>query len=302
MSSNMMHFYGTSCYLDLLNNREQALIIWLVLLFILALSFKSGRRSLFDLVKSLFAKKIFAVLLAMILYIGLVVLLLYRIQFWDVFLTKDTIFWFVGVAFVLLYGYQATQGDEHYFKSILLEALTLIVLLEFVVNLYAFNLWVEIILLPVVSIIVIFGVFAATKEEFAPIGKAIEYLLAAFGLFLIGYAFFKILSNYQNFLTSDNLRAFALPIILTLAYLPFLYLIALYAVYDELFVRLNLFSNKDKELIRLARRKILMLCNVNLKKLNRFAKENTQELMRLRNRNDLLSMIDEFRMAYKKHV
>ncbi|MBU4179869.1 MAG: hypothetical protein KJ625_08035 [Actinobacteria bacterium] len=282
-----------------LNSREEALLFLLAVLFVLALSFKSTRSSIFDFVIFLFNKKnrkILAVLLAVILYVELVVLLLCEIQFWDVFLVKDTIFWFVGVALILLFNIiKATENEEHYFKNILLETLAFVGVLEFVVSIYTFNFWIEIFLILVVSILVLTYAVAKTKEEYAPVGKVIEFLLAAFILFFIGYALFKTFADYQKLLTLDNLRAFFLPIILTFAYLPFLYFFALYMVYDTLFTRLNLFSNKDKGLVRLARRKILILCHINLKKLNRFAKENTQELIRLDNRNDVLRMVDEFK-------
>jgi hypothetical protein len=135
-------------YVDLFNNREEALVIWLVILFILLLSFKSTRKSLHGVLKAVLNKKILTVLIAMVVYVGLVVFLLYELNFWDAFLTKDTIFWFVGVALILLFSVdKATEAGGHYFMRVIRDALALIVVLEFIVNFYAFNLWIEMILL-----------------------------------------------------------------------------------------------------------------------------------------------------------
>jgi len=54
--------------------------------------------------------------------------------------------------------------------------------------------------------------------------KIFSFILAVYGLFLIVFTFVKIFNDPQSFTTLDNLRAFALPVLLTLAYIPFLYM------------------------------------------------------------------------------
>jgi len=280
-------------YIDLLNKREKAIIIWLVIFLVWVLSQKTIRNSIFGVLKALFQKKIFIVIVAMLLYVGLVVLFFYRIQLWDSSLIKDTIFW-VGVAFILLMNANKATQDEHYFKKILLDNLKLILVIEFIVNLYVFSLWVEIILMPLLFVIVVMGVVVEMKKEYMSVKKIIDFTLVTFGIFLIIFALFNIFSGYQSFATSDNLRALILPPLLTLAYMPFLYFFALLMAYENLFVRLDIFLKKDKNLAKFTKRKILTLCFVNLGKLNKFAKENTQEFMKLDDKNDVLSMILQF--------
>lgn len=280
-------------YIDLLNNREKAIIIWLVIFLAWALSQKTIRNSIFGVLKALFQKKFFIVIVAMLLYVGLVVLFFYRIQLWDSSFIKDTIFW-VGVAFILLMNANKATQDEHYFKKILLDNLKLILVIEFIVNLYAFSLWVEIILMPLLFVIVAMGVVVEMKKEYMSVKKIIVFILSTFVIFLIIFTLFNVFSDYQSFATSDNLRAFILPPLLTLAYMPFLYFFALLMAYENLFVRLDIFLKKDENLAKFTKRKILTLCFVNLGKLNKFAKENTQEFMRLNDKNDVLSMIRQF--------
>lgn len=281
-------------YLDLFNNREKAIIIWVLIVLVGALFHIGFRTSIFRVLGILFQKKIAVVLAAMLLYVSLLVLLFYKMRLWDVFLIKDTAFWILGVAFVLLLNADRATRDENYFKKIVLDNLKLILVLEFIVNLYVFSLWVEIILMPLLFVVIATGAVAEMKEEDISVKKVIDSILAILAVFLTIFALISILRDYQSFATIDNLRAFVLPPLLTLAYIPFLYLVALYMAYENLFVRLDIFWEKDKELVKFAKRRILILCLINLGKLHRFTKGNTQELMRLDNKNDILSMIRSF--------
>jgi len=282
-------------YIDTFNNREKAIIVWLVIFLVWALLQKNVRSSFLGVLKALFQKKILTVLVAMLLYVGLVVFIFYKIQFWDVFLVKDTVFWILGVAFILLMNANKATQDKHYFRKILLDNLKLILVLEFIINLYTFNLWIELILVPLLFLIVAMGAVAEFKKEYMPVKKIIDSILSFFGILLIIFALFKIFGDYRGFATTDNLRSFLLPLLLMLAYLPFLYLFTLLMAYENLFVRLDIFLKENKTLANFAKRKIFRLCFFDLGKLNRFAKESTSNLLNLKDKNDILSLVQKFR-------
>lgn len=276
------------------NDREKAVIIWLLIFLVWALFRENIRTSILDVLKALFQKKLVVVLAAMLLYVVLTVFLFYKIQLWDFLLIKDTVFWLLGTAFVLLMNANKATQNEHYLKEILLDNLKLILVLEFIVNLYTFSLWVEIIFMPLLFIIVAMGTVAEMKKEYMPVKKVIDTILAILGICLIIFAIFNLFSNYQSFATVDNLRAFLLPPLLTLAYMPFLYFFALLMAYESLFIRLDIFLKKDNALAKLAKQKILVLCHVNLGKLNKFITANNKEFLNLKDKNDVLNMIQKF--------
>jgi hypothetical protein len=286
---------GMKFFIDLLNNREKALIIWVLIFLVWALFQKNIRNSIFCLLKALFQKKILIVLLTMFLYAASEVFLLYKMQLWDVFLIKDTVFWVLGIAFVHLLSVNKASQNENYFKKILLDNLKLIFVLEFIVNRYTFSLWVEIIIMPLLFVIVAMSVYTEMKKEYTSVKKVVDSILVIFGVFLIISVLFNIFRDYQGFVNSDILRTFLLPPLLTLAYMPFLYFVALYMAYESFFVRLDIFFKKDKEMAKFVKRRVLALCLVNLGKLNRFAKECTRKLMKLSSRDDMLNMIENFK-------
>jgi len=281
-------------FINTLNGREKAVIVWFLIFLFWALSQKNIRTSMLGVLKAFFQKKIITVFLAMFVYIFFIILLFSKLQIWNASLTKDTGFWILGSAFVLLMNVNNATQDDHHFKKILIDNLKLILVLEFIITLYSFNFWIEMLFVPVMFLIVAMGAVAEIKKEYLPVKKLIDNILSFIGIFLIIFAISKVIGDYQGFLTANNLRSFVLPPLMTLAYIPFLYIFALIMAYEMLFVRLDIFLKNDKKLAGFAKQKIFRLCFLNLGKLNRFAKESTSDLLNLRDKNGILNLVERF--------
>jgi len=281
-------------FINTLNGREKAVIVWFLIFLFWALSQKNIRTSMLGVLKAFFQKKIITVFLAMFVYIFFIILLFSKLQIWNASLTKDTGFWILGSAFVLLMNVNNATQDDHHFKKILIDNLKLILVLEFIITLYSFNFWIEMLFVPVMFLIVAMGAVAEIKKEYLPVKKLIDNILSFIGIFLIIFAISKVIGDYQGFLTANNLRSFVLPPLMALAYIPFLYIFALIMAYEMLFVRLDIFLKNDKKLAGFAKQKIFRLCFLNLGKLNRFAKESTSDLLNLRDKNGILNLVERF--------
>lgn len=281
--------------LEQLNNREKALIIWILIFLVWIFARKDTRRFLPGVIKSFLHKKVLIVVGAMVLYVSLIVLLLYQIDLWRTSQTKNTVFWLLGTAFVLLVNTDKAGKDDHYFKTILYSSLTFAVIIQFIVNAYTFSLGVELILLPTAFIIISMGIVAGTEEKYKPAKKVIDVISGIFGVFLIFFALANIVRDHQRFTTSDNFLSFILPPLLTIVYIPFLYFMALLFAYETLFIHLNIRMKEDKALIKFTRQKILALCNLNLNKLNRFSKEYTRKFNKWSDRDNVITLISEFK-------
>ncbi len=160
---------------------------------------------------------------------------------------------------------------------------------------YSFSLWIELLLVPVLLIIVVMNTMAETKEEYAPAKRLTDGMLLVFGLVVLAYSGFKIYTGFNNFASADNLRAFLLPVILSLAFMPFLYLFTLYITYETLFTRVDIFIKEDRKLARFAKWRVFRLCHFNLKRLNRFSKEQIINFITLRDRESVLGLVENFK-------
>lgn len=274
-----------------LSNREIAVFIWIALFFIWGLAQHKIRDSFSSVVKAFFAWKLTLSYLAMFLYIALILILLYSLGIWKFSYITNTILWIVGVAFVMLFEH-SKANNESFFKNVIKDNLKILVALEFIINLYVFSLWVELILVPTFGILG--GMLAITEfnKQYEVVQKGINYIMTIIGTFFIGYAVYMTASDFNNFLTLGNFKNFILPILLTIMFSPFIYFWALYASYETLFIRLQFFVN-DKSLLSYVKKKTIFTFRLNLWVLNKWTKHiNT---LRFEDENSVDEAIRKFK-------
>jgi len=272
--------------------------IWLAIGLICFLFSKELRHLLQEVLSSLFSPQMLEIMLAMLLWVGLEVLGLCALRFWDLSFLKDTIFWIFGIAFVYLMKTGNSRRDEHYFSNAFTDNLKATALLEFVINFCNFNFLTEFILLPVVVLIGSISIVVQPDGKNMSAKKMADSILFLFGMFLIGSAIVSIVRDYRGFFNMENLHSLLLPIVLTLLYFPFLYGLELYASYENLGrVRLYVCRKSSPSLATYAWRKVFLLCLLRLERLNKFMKDEdvSTALMNLKSRDDVVRMIREAR-------
>jgi len=280
---------------DVFNNRELATFIWGLVLIVIFLINSKIRSSIAIVVKAFFQRNILLIFIFMILYTSLTILLLYNINLWDFTLIKETIYWILGVALVLLVNINEASNDPDYFKNLSLKNFRIMIVIELIVNLYTFSFIIEMIIIPIISFFVIFAVFSESKREYLPVKKLTNFIIGIFGIVVLIYSIINLISDFQSVWTFDNLKAFLLPILLLIMYMPFLYLLTIYMVYELMFIRLDIVLNKDRAINRYAKKKILALCNINLMRLNKFVKENTHRLSRFKSKEEIQEIVNDFK-------
>jgi presenilin-like A22 family membrane protease len=100
-----------------------------------------------------FVKQILSVFSLMVLYMAFVVYFLSEIDLWNAEQIKNTIFWCVSVGFMSLFKIESIKTDKSFFKNSVIDNLKLLAILQFVVGVYTFPIWIEILLVPVLALI-----------------------------------------------------------------------------------------------------------------------------------------------------
>jgi hypothetical protein len=146
----------------------------------------------------------------------------------------------------------------------------------------------ELILVPIVTLVVMLKAVAELKPEHKQVETILDYALRLFGIGLIILTFHNATVDFQSFATPRNLRDLLLPPVFTIAFLPFIYLVALFMKYESVFIRIDFF-NDNSELAGYAKRRILAACHFNLRNLNKFSKK--VGMLRVSSRDDVLAFI-----------
>lgn len=211
---------------DFFNSREDAILVWTVigLAYVCRKDFRTIRASALELLKSLLHVKLLLLLGSALVYVTTLIYVANSVGVWHLSALKATIYWYVGTAVVLL-GRAVTEGARG--NAFLRGALRMIVVwtlvIEFVVNVYALPLAIE--------LVGVFTVLALTLVKHDPTAppatlRFIDRSLVAVGLFYLLYFFIRVLAEFSSFATRANVEEFLVPPALTLALVPFLLLAA----------------------------------------------------------------------------
>lgn len=273
---------------DIVNNREIAVVFWTVILFAWVLSYREVRSSLKEVVRVFFAKQIVISMLLFITYVLAVVFLLYKIGIWYPSNLKTTVFWVIGTAFTMLMTINDVKKNEHYFRKVVLDNLKLLLVLEFILGLYVFNLWMELILVPILAITVILKDFTESKPEYKSVATLLNVVMVMFGTGLLTFSIYSLVYDLQGFATADNLREFILPPVLTLSFLPFIYVMALYIAYENIHMRMRFFC-KERKLVWHAMWRVFNKFHFNLNNLNRWS--STVGILKITNQSDISRLL-----------
>lgn len=214
---------------------------------------------------------------------------------WSYTLLPDTFVWILGTAFVLLMNINKALNGQLYFGKALVDSLKLLALLEFVMNVYTFNLLTELILVPFMFFLLAMDVVAGSDSKYSSVKKLVGYILIFVGSIFIIITAYSIYIHFSDFASVAMLNKFILPALLTVVYIPFLYIFGLIAAYEVLFVRLGTLMKKEQSLVDYFKLRIILLCHINLIKLNELSRFETGKILNIKNREEILNYLKDFR-------
>lgn len=279
---------------DLFNARELATLFWMGVLLFWIVSRPSYWSSIRNLIKAAFARQLTVFYILMIIYLAIVIEILVWFYFWKLTDLKLTIIWFFTSGLAMAFRY-AQERDHNFVGKILGEQVAIIAIIEFVVNLYSFSIWVELITIPLITFVVVMDTVAGFDEKHRAAKKLFSGVLVAYGLMVFMFTLAGIVRNSDQYITIASYKEFLLPIILTAAFLPFVYLAALYSTYEQIFLRLQ-YIIEDETLIPYAKRTLRNTFGLNLALVGRWSK--TMNALRLKNRQEIDQAIGKFKTEF----
>lgn len=277
------------------NNREIATAIWLLAIFIFMLIKRGIRESLLNVIKAFFKIKILFSIFLMIVYTTGILIVLHHVRLWNTSLLKDSIVWFCFTGILMCFNLVTSKKEENHFRKIIINNIKIVIIIEFIINTYTFSLVVELVFIPLVTLLVMMEVIAKKDKKYSSLTKIINGLYIIIGVVILFYVISNVVSDYKNFGSLDTLRNILLAPLLTISFLPFIYFIMLFDAYERLFVRLNLGYEKSSKLKRYTKRKIIKHCLLSLKKVNNALNMKNYNFMHIRNKED----VDEIVKVYK---
>jgi hypothetical protein len=283
-------------FFNSISTREISLLFWGFLFLGTILVLSKGYKDLGYLIKLIFSKILIYCYIFIGLYISLIYFLLKKTIFWDSYLIKDFVLWCIGFALVSLFNSNSVNSNLRAFTKFK-NIFSLTIFADFFINFFTFELWWELIFIPIVSFIGILKIFTdlnIEKEGYSRVNKFLKELLSIIGIFLFAYCSYRLYYNYNEIIDNKSVKSFLLPVILSVLYFPVILFLASFHRYQTLFNILNrslFISYKRKREIKTA---VILYGNINIDKLNKIESWDKNELKNNTNIFDYIKFISEY--------
>jgi hypothetical protein len=220
-------------------------------------------------VKALFHRVFLTVFVVAGLYIAVCVAVIAKFDLWEWGNLKTTLVWAFGFALVTIFDANRIDEDRTYFGKTLRDTINVTVLIVFLMEMQSFSLVVELILVPIIAFIGLLHAVSDTKPEHAAVTRLLTWVLGLIAIFYLAYSVSRTVQGWSDFDGIMAARELIVPIILSLLFLPFLYGLSVYMVYEQVFAGLAWKLDNDA-LSRFARRSALWAFRLNLPLLKRW--------------------------------
>lgn len=286
--------------MSILSTREWATLIWGCIFMLYVLCHWEIRKSLWNVIVIFFDKKLRILWEIILLYVLTITMVFCYLPIWENIYIKDIIIWFLFSGLIYCMNAVSSEADETYIKKILKDNLKFTMILEFFMSTFTFNIWIELAIIPVITIIIVMNVIAERKEEYKSVHKLLDSILAIAG-FWIFYETIKIgINEYKQLNIINTLVSFMIPIVYLILIIPLEYILELYSKYEVLFLRMTFKEEKDKRIRLHHRTAIFRECNFSVRKILLFQREYMIQMYALMKEDEFNQLMQKFRNACKR--
>ena len=286
--------------MSILSTREWATLIWGCIFMLYVLCHREIRKSLWNVIVIFFDKKLRILWEIILLYVLTITMVFCYLPIWENIYIKDIIIWFLFSGLIYCMNAVSSEADETYIKKILKDNLKFTMILEFSMSTFTFNIWIELAIIPVITIITVMNVIAERKEEYKNVHKLLDSVLAIAG-FWIFYETIKIgINEYKQLNIINTLVSFMIPIVYLILIIPLEYILELYSKYEVLFLRMTFKEEKDKRIRLHHRTAIFRECNFSVRKILLFQREYMIQMYALMKEDEFNQLMQKFRSACKR--
>ena len=192
---------------------------------------------------------------------------------WKNIYLKDIILWTLFSGLTICMNAVAGEADEKYISKVLKDNIRFTVVTEFLLSTFTFSFWVELIIIPITTVIVLFDTVAEHKSDAIAVHKLLQDMMAFAGLCVILQTVRVGILEYRELNVINTLVSFFIPIVYLLLVTPLEYAFELYSKYEMLFIQMHFKEPRDKKVKRKRHLKVIKACGLSVRKIILFQKQ-----------------------------
>ena len=263
--------------MDIFSTRELATAFWvgaiLIAVGMAIVTNKKIRQGVIGVLKCFFNRKLRKLWEIYFLYIGIITLMFSRFPIWKNIYLKDIILWTLFSGLTICMNAVAGEADEKYISKVLKDNIRFTVVTEFLLSTFTFSLWVELIIIPITTAIVLLDTVAEHNDDALAAHKLLQNVIAFIGLCVILQTVRVGILEYRELNVINTLVSFFIPIVYLLLVTPLEYAFELYSKYEILFIQMHFKEPSDKMVQRKRHLKVIKVCGLSVKRIMLFQKQ-----------------------------
>lgn len=263
--------------MDIFSTRELATAFWvgaiLIAVGMAIVTNKKIRQGFIGVLKCFFNRKLRKLWEIYFLYIGIITLMFSRSPIWKNIYLKDIILWTLFSGLTICMNAVAGEADEKYISKVLKDNIRFTVVTEFLLSTFTFSFWVELIIIPITTVIELFDTVAEHKSDAIAVHKLLQDVIAFVGLCVILQTVRVGILEYRELNVINTLVSFFIPIVYLLLVTPLEYAFELYSKYEMLFIQMHFKEPSDKMVQRKRHLKVIKVCGLSVKRIMLFQKQ-----------------------------
>ena len=260
--------------LDFFTSREWATITLIAVFVLVSLRNKNIRHSILGVIKAFFHWKILVPILCAQFYLSIFYFILYKLNIWNTSILREIIYFSLFTSLLLIFKYTNNSESISSLKTIVKDSVKATLIIEFYVQIYTFSYPIELIIQFFLLLFYLMGVYNKKEtKDYQNTYIITQTLFYSLACFLIVYSIYRAVNQWNNNFSSSTMASLIFPIVTTIAYWPFLYLLAVYAAYEMWFIRIEFSSKHDKSISKYRKAEIFKKCRLNLDMINFVSKD-----------------------------
>ena len=286
-------------YMKILSNREWATIIWLLILLIYILKNKKTKVLFLNVIKILFGKKLIKIWIITALYVFGITFGFSKTAIWNNIYIKDIIMWYMTMGIIYCFNATSKEANEQYILKVLKDNLKFTIIIEFIYSTFTFNLWLELLIIPIITFLAMIDAYAERKEEYYIVHKFMQVIFVIISIWFFCETLKIGLQEYKELSIIDTFVSFMIPIVYSILIIPLEYALELYSKYETLFFRIS-FGNNDKRIVRKYKIWIIKVCGLSIHNVILFQKKYCSRIYKKMTDNEFMSLINDFKKEKKE--
>lgn len=285
--------------MSILSTREWATLIWGLLLLIYIMGHKEIRKSFWRVIIIFFDRKLRILWEIILLYILIITMIFCHLSIWKNIYIKNIIVWLLFSGLIYCMNAVSSEADENYIQKILKDNLKFTIILEFFMSIFTFNIWTELAIIPIITIITVMNAIVVGKEEYKTVHKLLDFVLTLAGFWIL-YETIKVgIIEYKELNIINTMVSFMIPIVYLVLIIPLEYALELYSKYEILFLRMTFMEGKDKKTKIRNRIAVLCSCGISVRRILLFQIEYIGKMYVRMKDDEFKKLIQEFEKACK---